>query len=207
MSLTLGFQLTPQGILPGKDKLKAVKDAPPPKSVHQMRQFLGLVNFFRNHVRNFAVVASPLTHLTKKDVHWRNGVLPGPALNAFYQLKAALCSEPIVAYPRSDRPYALIVDAAAGTTSTNAAGEVQIKQAGGLGAILCQTDNKGDFHVIAYASRALSKHEKTIRRSSLKCKQCVGAYNILTSISKDANSLCTPTTSPWKNFHWCIQKR
>ena len=156
----LGFQLTPNGILPGKDKLKAVKQAPPPKTVHQVRQFLGLVNFFRNHVRNFAQVAGPLTHLTKKDVHWRNGILPNEALKAFEALKAALCSEPIVAYPRKDRPYALIVDAALGTTVKNAAGEISVKQPGGLGAILCQPDEQGNNHVIAYASRALSKHEK-----------------------------------------------
>ena len=156
----LGFQLTPQGILPGKDKLKAVRDALPPKTVHQVRQFLGLVNFFRNHVRNFAQISAPLTHLTKKDVHWRNGILPPAALKAFEMLKSALCSQPIVAYPRKDRPYALLVDAAVGTTAKTADGTIETKQAGGLGAILCQADEHGKFHVIAYASRALSKHEK-----------------------------------------------
>jgi hypothetical protein len=156
----LGFQLTPQGILPGTDKLKAVRDAVPPKTVHQVRQFLGLVNFFRNHVRNFAQISAPLTHLTKKDVHWRNGVLPPAALTAFQNLKTALCSKPIVAYPRKDRPYALLVDAAVGTTVKTATGDIETKQAGGLGAILCQSDEHGKFHVIAYASRALSKHEK-----------------------------------------------
>jgi hypothetical protein len=35
----LGFLLTPEGILPGSDKLAAVKNTTPPKNVHQIRQF------------------------------------------------------------------------------------------------------------------------------------------------------------------------
>jgi hypothetical protein len=50
----LGFCLTEEGIKPGTDKLKAVKNAQLPSNVHDVRQFLGLRNFFRGHVRNFA---------------------------------------------------------------------------------------------------------------------------------------------------------
>ena len=168
----LGFQLTPQGILPGRDKLGAVRGATPPKDVHQVRQFLGLVNFFRNHVRNFSMIASPLTQLTRKDVAWRGGVLPPEALQAFNELKQILCSEPIVAYPRQDRPYSLIVDAAAGVTKVNSKGERTFRQEGGLGAILCQPDDRGELHVIAYASRALSEHEKNYSPFLLEMMAC-----------------------------------
>jgi Reverse transcriptase (RNA-dependent DNA polymerase) len=65
----LGFRLTEEGIKPGTDKLKAVKNAPPSSNVHEVRQFLGLCNFFRGHVRNFAQLTSPLKCLTKKTVH------------------------------------------------------------------------------------------------------------------------------------------
>ncbi len=146
----LGFRLTPQGILPGLDKLAAVKNARAPINVHQIRQFLGLANFFRTHIRNFSAIASPLNALTRKDARWRDGKLPPLALQAFNELRSALCSEPVVNYPRKDRPYALIVDAATGNN----------KNEGGCGAILCQADEKGQLHVIAYASRSLSKHEK-----------------------------------------------
>ncbi len=61
-------------------------------------------------------------------------------------------SEPIVDYPRKNRPYSLIVDAATGNDVND----------GGLGAILTQTDEKGKERVIAYASRALIKHENKI---------------------------------------------
>ncbi len=42
----LGFRLTKEGIFPGSDKLKAVKEAKPPENVKQIQQFLGLCNFF-----------------------------------------------------------------------------------------------------------------------------------------------------------------
>ena len=168
----LGFQLTPQGVLPGSDKLAAVSQAKPPKDVHQIRQFLGLVNFFRSHVRNFSMIASPLTQLTRKDTLWRGGQLPPAAYNAFSELKQILCSEPLVVYPRPDRPFALIVDAAAGVTKVNSKGERTFRQEGGLGAILCQPDHTGQLHVVAYASRALSEHEKNYSPFLLEMLAC-----------------------------------
>jgi hypothetical protein len=62
----LGFRLTEQGILPGTDKLKAVWNATPPANVHEIKQFLGLCNFFRCHVQKCAQLSAPLTALTKK---------------------------------------------------------------------------------------------------------------------------------------------
>jgi hypothetical protein len=110
----LGFHLTEAGIKPGVDKLKAVASAHPPANVHEIRQFLGLCNFFRTHVRNFAQVSAPLTALTRKESKWKSGPLPTDALKSFRELQACLCSEPVVDYPRKNRPYALITDAALG---------------------------------------------------------------------------------------------
>ena len=72
------------------------------------------------------------------------------SLKAFRELQTCLCSEPLVDYPRRDRPYALITDAALGDD----------KNPGGLGAILTQINATGDHCVIAYASQKLQKHEK-----------------------------------------------
>ncbi len=88
--------------------------------------------------------------LTKKDSSWKQGSLPEHALRAFRHLQSLLCSQPVLAYPRADRQYALITDASFGDEHT----------AGGLGAILTQIDKQDNFYVIAYASRKLQKHEK-----------------------------------------------
>jgi hypothetical protein len=52
----LGFQLTPEGIKPGKDKFKAVADFKPPSNTREVRQFLGLCNFFRAHIKDFSKI-------------------------------------------------------------------------------------------------------------------------------------------------------
>jgi hypothetical protein len=78
------------------------------------------------------------------------GPLPEKAQEAFDTLKNALYSEPVIAFPRSDRTFYLIVDAATGTED----------EKGGLGAILCQTDERGNPRVISYASRALTINKK-----------------------------------------------
>jgi hypothetical protein len=107
----LGFLLTPNGILPGKDKLQVVEATPPPTNVHQVRQFLGLCNFFRTHIKNFLLLSGPLNKLTHKDCPWQGGQLPPEAIKAYQELKHLLVSEPIVDYPHKNRPYSLIVDA------------------------------------------------------------------------------------------------
>jgi hypothetical protein len=145
----LGFRLTPNGILPGKDKLKAIQKAPRPKTVTEIKAFLGLCNFFRTHIKNFSMVASPLYGLTRKDKNF-DGTYSKEENEAFDTLKKSLCSEPVMAYPTSDRTYGLLVDAATGTAD----------KPGGLGAILTQIDDKGVFHAISYASRQLVTHEK-----------------------------------------------
>ena len=146
----LGFTLTPSGIFPGRDKLQAIKNAKPPTDVKMVRSFIGLCNFFRTHIKNFATISHPLTKLTRKDSTFKGGTLPPDAMRAFLQLKLALTSDPVVAYPRNDRHYALIVDASTGTATTE----------GGMGAILTQVDQNGSFHVISYGSRQLIKHER-----------------------------------------------
>jgi len=146
----LGFVLTPNGISPGKDKLKAIRDAKPPTDIKTIKSFIGLCNFFRTHIRNFSRISAPLTRLTRKDSEYKGGPLPKAALDAFKRLQRILISNPVVDYPRSDRKYALIVDAATGTEHTE----------GGIGAILTQIDAEGNFHVISYGSRQLQKHEK-----------------------------------------------
>jgi hypothetical protein len=146
----LGFVLTPQGITPGQDKLKAIRDASPPTDMKAVRSFIGLCNFFRTHIKNFATISIPLTRLTRKDSGYQGGPLPKDAQMAFNLLKRQLISNPVVAYPRADRQYALIVDASTGSAT----------EEGGLGAILTQVDSDGNFHVISYGSRQLVKHEK-----------------------------------------------
>ena len=82
-------------------------------------------------------------------------------------LKKILCSEPVMAYPRGDRTYALIVDASTGTADIE----------GGMGAILAQIDKNGVFHALSYASKQLIKHEKTTHHTCSKWMLWYGQWS------------------------------
>jgi putative transposase len=146
----LGFTLTPNGILPGKDKSAAIKDFKPPATVRQVREFVGLCNYFRQSVQNFSELSRPLTALTQKACTWKGGDLPPLALVAFEGLKQALVNPPVLAYPNPELDYHLMVDASIGSVGIP----------GGVGAALIQIDKEDVPHAIGYASRGLSKFEK-----------------------------------------------
>ncbi len=132
----LGFTLTPEGIKSGKNKLKAIQAAKEPANVKNIRSFVGLCNFFRTHIKDFAVIAAPLFRLTRKDSRYKGGPLPEAAMDTFINLRKQLISEPVMAFQRIDRQYAM------GTANTPR----------GLGAILTQVDKDGKFYAISFAS-------------------------------------------------------
>jgi len=104
----LGFTLTPEGIKPGEAKLKAIKNAGPPNDDKEIPSFMGLCNFFRNHIHDFAIIAAPLFKLTRQDSGYLSGPLPPAALQAFQSLQTQLSKLPALAFPRSDQKYVLI---------------------------------------------------------------------------------------------------
>ncbi len=138
----LGFTLTPEGIKPGKNKLKAIQTAKPLADIKTITSFIGLCNFFRTHIKDFAVIAAPLFKLTQKDSGYKGGPLPETEMDAFINLGKQLISEPVMAFPRTDCQYALITDAATGMAETP----------GGLRAILTQVDKDGKFYTTSFSS-------------------------------------------------------
>ena len=146
----LGYKFTSKGVEPGRDKLKAIAATATPADVPEIKQFLGLCNFFRHHIRNFAQLAAPLTELTKRENEWKSGPLPKEAETAYQELKTVLISAPLVHPPEENLPYALITDACQGDAV----------KPGGFGAILAQMKPNGEFQVISYASRKLKEIEK-----------------------------------------------
>ena len=79
-------------------------------------------------------------------------------------MQTILVWEPVMAYPRRNRPYALITNTSLGDSDQ--------KKPRGLGAILTQIDKKREHQVIAYASR---KHEKNYTPYLLEMQAAIWA--------------------------------
>nr|GFC04259.1 putative reverse transcriptase domain-containing protein [Tanacetum cinerariifolium] len=77
-------------------KIESIKDWVSPKSPTEIRQFLGLVRYYRRFIEGFSKIAKPMTELTQKiKFEW------GDKQEAVFQLlKQKLCSAPILLYKR-----------------------------------------------------------------------------------------------------------
>ena len=104
----LGHLILGKGIEPVPEKLESIKDMPAPKTPKEVKQFLGLIGYYRKFVPRFSDVARSLTNLTKKDIifEWTS-----ECQQTFELLKDLLMQEPILKYPDPTKPYTLYTDA------------------------------------------------------------------------------------------------
>ena len=57
------------GLHKTQEKVDAVVNAPRPENVHQIRAFLGLVNYYRKFLPNLATILNPLNGLLEQGKH------------------------------------------------------------------------------------------------------------------------------------------
>ena len=138
----LGHRVGQGQIKPETDKLEKLEKAQRPKTKKELRSFLGLAGYYRKFVPHFAMLATPLTDLTKKDrpdkLEWTDA-----CEEAMRTLKTKLTSAPIMRLPDKEKPYVLRTDASDQ----------------GLGAVLLQ-ENEDMLQPVAYASKRLNKPER-----------------------------------------------
>ncbi|KAK1641612.1 hypothetical protein QYE76_059417, partial [Lolium multiflorum] len=104
----LGYVVTAQGIEVDPAKIEAIKSWPQPKTVTQVRSFLGLAGFYRRFVKDFGSIAAPLNELTKKDVPF---VWGDAQQDAFMILKDKLTHAPLLQLPDFNKTFELECDA------------------------------------------------------------------------------------------------
>ena len=85
----LGYIINGESIRPAPQKLQAVAEFEQPRNPIEVLRFLGLCNYFRRFVKNFAETAYPLTQLTRHDVDFK---WSQEAEASFQSLKASLAS-------------------------------------------------------------------------------------------------------------------
>ncbi len=136
----MGHVVSKDGLSLDPSHSEKVRDWPTPKSATEVRAFLGLCSYYRRFVRDYAFKAELLHRLTHKDVRFE---WTDECAVAFQQLKDALTSSPVMAFPHFDQPFTLSTDA------SNKA----------IGAVLSQIQD-GKERVVAYASHVLTSTER-----------------------------------------------
>jgi hypothetical protein len=140
----LGHCVTREGVRPSDDKVRAIRDYPQPRTVTEVRSFLGLSGYYRQYIQNYAEISRPLTVLTKKDhdFQWDRAQEV-----AFSSLKSEICSDTVLPYPSMDPTHEFRLH----TEASNH----------GISAVLAQVQ-EGEERPVSYASRQLIPAEKKL---------------------------------------------
>jgi len=112
----LGHVVSAKGIAPLPDRVTAIQEFPRPTSTRKLREFLGLVNFYRRFVPHCADIVQPLTTLlrqTKPKTKLKTEPLvwSSAATAAFPKIKEALANATMLVHPAAASPLSLVVDA------------------------------------------------------------------------------------------------
>ena len=147
----LGFLVSPDGIHPDPDKTTLIKEWAVPDSTKAVRQYLGIIGYYRKFIPKFSLKAAPLTELLKgKLVKRGNHKTFVPVQfywtetqqQSFEELRRVLLEEVCLTHPDFNLPFTLEIDASRGA----------------LGAVLSQ-EKDGKLRPIAFASRKTNTAE------------------------------------------------
>jgi cleavage and polyadenylation specificity factor subunit 1 len=111
MSL-LGYETSPHGSQPLAERIADLQACPPPKTVSQLRLFLGMLNFYRRFLPHAASIQAPLHEVFSGPRFKGSHPVPRtPALHtAFDECKASLSQAALLAHPESTTPLTLVTD-------------------------------------------------------------------------------------------------
>ena len=136
----LGMIVGHDGIKMDQEKVKAILEWPEPKTVKGVRSFLGLANFYRRFIKDYAKVARPLHDLTKKEKPFR---WEEPQQVVFDTLELHFTTAPILAFPDIDCVFCLKSDASDYAT----------------GAVL-SIEKEGIWHPVIFSSHSMTPQEQ-----------------------------------------------
>jgi hypothetical protein len=167
----LGHIISGDGVATEPTKVSAVSAWPLPKTVKQLKGFLGLTGYYRRFIQNYGVICRPLTQLLKKETKFHWGA---QEQQAFEALKAALVQALVLALPDFTKTFIVKTDAS------------DLR----MGAVLMQ-----DGHPISYLSKSfcdknkgLSTYEKECMAILLAVERGLSTYSFGDPISNISSS-------------------
>ena len=150
----LGYIVGSNSLRTDPDKISAMVNYARPRNATEVKRFVGLCSWYRRFINNFSTLMSPINDLLKgrrksQPITWTDA-----AEASFVKIKELLVSSPILSQPDFSKPFIITSDASLT----------------GVGGALSQIMD-GDEHIIAYASRSLTRAE---RNYSVVERECLG---------------------------------
>ena len=108
----LGYQVSSNGTCPLPERVDAIRSYSRPDTVKNLRQFLGMLNFYRRFIPNAAQLQAPLNDHLQDNVKGKTPVnWTAESVQAFEACKESLAQATLLAHPKPDAPLALFTDA------------------------------------------------------------------------------------------------
>jgi len=112
-----------------------------PKSIKDVQKFLGLANYYRQFVKDFAKIAKPLHEMMRKETKWSWGERQQ---KAFEELKVRFTTEPVLVTPDLNREMRVEADASDFA----------------MGGVLSMKCEDKRWRPVAYISKSLNKAKR-----------------------------------------------
>ena len=162
----LGHVITPGKLSVATENADAFKTAVFPKTLTQLRSFLGAANVYRRFIKDYSKVARPLTAMLRKDAapNWDDPT--ASECSAFEELKERLTSPPVLVLPKGDRPFMIDTDA-----STYQVGAVLLQQQ--------DEANPSVWSPVGYWYKTLNDAERNYFATERECFAVVWAITTL----------------------------
>lgn len=157
----LGFIISESGISANPKKIETIRNFPTPRDVKQVQSFLGILNYYRRFVKDFAKIAKPLTSLCKTENPF---IWTMSTQKAFDTLKKVLIGDVVLKFPNFEEVFYVTTDAS----------DVAI------GAVLSQDELPNDRPIFFY-SKTLSECQKrysTIQKELLAIVEAIKAFRV-----------------------------
>ena len=156
-----GYVVSKYGVRPMPENVEAVRDAPAPTNVKELKSFLGMVTYYNMYMPNMATLTEPLHQLLRKEVPW---IWTKGCEGAFQRIKEMLIGAPLLVHFDMSKPIVVHCDASEY----------------GVGVVLSHVLENGEERPVGFASRTLSSAERnyaTIEKEGLALVYAVRKFH------------------------------
>jgi len=171
----LGVIIGEDGVRMEKEKVQGVIEWPVPRNMKDVQNFLGLANYYRQFVKDFAKIAKPLHEMMRKENKWNWGERQQ---KAFEELKERFMIEPVLVTPDLDKE--MRVEANASDFATRG--------------VLSMKYEDERWRPVAYISKLLNKAERNYEihdKEMLAIIRCLEAWRHFLEGAKDQFEIWT----------------